>query len=187
MPNLGYLTPTKDGKRNLPAAYFIDLATWHRIHRLYAPKALTDLRQIRHEAARQELVDRFIDIVEHRRGHLLASRVEQAKIDLTQADPARMKLDLSQGALDISLIRRELEETLDHGVTRIVETVHETLRMAAVPAEAVTAVFLTGGSTAIPFVRHSILSLTPDANVVQGDAFGSVGLGLALDAARKFG
>lgn len=187
MPNLGYLTPTKDGKRNLPAAYFIDLATWHRIHRLYAPKALTDLRQIRYEAARPELVDRFIDIVEHRLGHLLATRVEQAKIDLTQADLAEVKLDLSQEALDISFTRRELENTLEQGVIRIVDTVRETLRLAAASADAVTAVFLTGGSTAIPLVRDSILSLVPDAKVVKGDVFGSVGLGLALDAARKFG
>ena len=35
MPELGYLTPTKDGKRNLPAGYFVDLATWQRINLLY--------------------------------------------------------------------------------------------------------------------------------------------------------
>ena len=32
-----------------------------------------------------------------------------------------------------------------------------------------------------------ILSLVPQARVVEGDVFGSVGLGLALDAVRKFG
>ena len=31
MRELGYLTQTKDGKRNLPAAYFVDLATQQRI------------------------------------------------------------------------------------------------------------------------------------------------------------
>ena len=43
MPDFGYLTPTKDGKRNLPAGYFIDLATWQRINMLYTSKAMTDL------------------------------------------------------------------------------------------------------------------------------------------------
>ncbi len=42
MPELGYLTPTKDGKRNLPAGYFVDLATWQRINLLYTPKAKND-------------------------------------------------------------------------------------------------------------------------------------------------
>ena len=72
MPQLGYLTPTKDGKRNLPASYFIDLATWQRINLVYTAKAMTHLRQIRYEAARADLVDRFIHIVEHRYGHALA-------------------------------------------------------------------------------------------------------------------
>jgi len=29
--------------------------------------------------------------------------------------------------------------------------------------------------------------MSPDATAVEGDMFGSVGLGLALDAERKFG
>ena len=87
MPELGYLTPTKDGKRNLPAGYFVDLATWQRINLLYTAKAKSDLRQIRYEAARPDLVDRMIEIVDHRYGHALATTVEKAKIVLT--DQAR--------------------------------------------------------------------------------------------------
>ena len=73
MPHLGYRTPTKDGKRNLPAGYFVDLATWQRINLLYTPKARHDLRQIRYEAERPDLVDRIIALVEHRHGHALAT------------------------------------------------------------------------------------------------------------------
>ncbi len=51
----------------------------------------------------------------------------------------------------------------------------------------ITAVFLTGGSTCHPLARQSILALVPEAKVVQGDVFGGVGAGLALDARRKFG
>jgi hypothetical chaperone protein len=47
MPELGYLTATKDGKRNLPVSYFFDLATWQRINLLYSNKAMTELRQMR--------------------------------------------------------------------------------------------------------------------------------------------
>lgn len=72
-------------------------------------------------------------------------------------------------------------------VQRVVKTVQATLEAAGVTPDQITAVFLTGGSTAIPLARRSVLSLTPNAAVVQGDAFGSVGLGLGLDAARKFG
>ncbi|MDP4594438.1 MAG: Hsp70 family protein, partial [Beijerinckiaceae bacterium] len=49
------------------------------------------------------------------------------------------------------------------------------------------AVFLTGGSSQIPLIRRMILQDLPGADVVDGDAFGSVGLGLTLEAQRKFG
>lgn len=186
MPELGYLTPTKDGKRNLPAGYFVDFATWHRINRLYTPQALNDLGQIRFEAERPDLVDRFIDLVEHRLGHALAGRVEEVKIALTDAATAQLDMDQAQHRLTVAFSRSELERTLAEPVERVCATVRDTLNRAQVGADQITAVFLTGGSTAIPLARRSILSLVPQATVVQGDAFGSVGVGLGLDASRKF-
>jgi hypothetical chaperone protein len=185
MPELGYLTPTKDGKRNLPAGYFVDLATWHRINLLYTAKAMSDLRQIRFEAARPDLVDRMITIVEHRLGHALAGTVEQAKIALT--DAAETVIKLPYGIAAPTLSRSDFEQTIGGAVERVAATVSATLKDAGMSEKAITAVFLTGGSTAIPLARRAILELVPHAKVVDGDRFGSVGMGLALDAARKLG
>ncbi|WP_379061818.1 Hsp70 family protein [Mesorhizobium sp. UC22_110] len=187
MPELGYLTPTKDGKRNLPAGYFVDLATWQRINLLYTQKAMLDLRQIRYEAARADLVDRLIEVVEHRFGHALATKVERAKIALTDQEEATVDLALPGANFSALLSKQGLENTIRGEVGRVTQTVADTLADAGVKPSDITAVFLTGGSTAIPLARRSILALVPDAKVVQGDAFGSVGLGLALDARRKFG
>lgn len=187
MPELGYLTPTKDGKRNLPAGYFVDLATWQRINLLYTAKAGTDLRQIRYEAARPDLVDRLIDVVDHRFGHALAGLVERAKIALTDRPQASVEVALTDARFSAAITREGLEETIRADVGRVVRTVEQTVADAGLKPADITAVFLTGGSTAIPLARRSILSLAPGATVVEGDAFGSVGLGLALDARRKFG
>jgi hypothetical chaperone protein len=185
MPELGYLTPTKDGKRNLPAGYFVDLATWHRINLLYTAKAMTDLKQIRFEAMLPDLVERMITIVEHRLGHALAGTVEQAKIALT--DAAETVIKVPYGIAAPALARRAFEETIGGAVGRVAATVSATLDEAGLEEKDITAVFLTGGSTAIPLARRAILDLVPHAKVVDGDRFGSVGMGLALDAARKFG
>ncbi len=77
-------------------------------------------------------------------------------------------------------------DTIRAEIGRVTATVADTLAEAQLRPGDITAVFLTGGSTAIPLARHSILALAPEARVVEGDAFGSVGLGLALDARRKF-
>ncbi|MGX5842258.1 Hsp70 family protein [Mesorhizobium sp. ArgA1] len=186
MPKLGYLTPTKDGKRNLPASYFIDLATWQRINLVYTAKAMTDLRQIRFEAKRADLVERFIHIVEHRYGHALAGLVERAKIALTDQASADVTVALPDARFAAEISRGGLEETIAADIERVSATVRRTIADAGVTASEITAVFLTGGSTAIPLARREILSLVPQAAVIEGDMFGSVGLGLALDARRKF-
>ncbi|RWC92804.1 MAG: Hsp70 family protein [Mesorhizobium sp.] len=186
MPELGYLTPTKDGKRNLPASYFIDLATWQRINLVYTAKAMTDLRQIRFEAERADLVGRFIHIVEHRYGHAIAGLVERAKIALTEQSSAEVRVSLPGARFAPEITRGGLEATIGHDIERVTATVRQTIADAGVDASAITAVFLTGGSTAIPLAKRQILSLVPQASVIEGDMFGSVGLGLALDAQRKF-
>ncbi|MBZ9895743.1 Hsp70 family protein [Mesorhizobium sp. BR1-1-6] len=187
MPELGYLSPTKDGKRNLPASYFIDLATWQRINLVYTAKAMTHLRQIRYEAERADLVDRFIHIVEHRYGHALAALVERAKIELTDKVSADVEVRLPEVQFAAEITRKALNATIARDIERVAATVGQTIGDAGVRPSDITAVFLTGGSTAIPLARQKILSLVPQASVIEGDMFGSVGLGLALDAQRKFG
>jgi hypothetical chaperone protein len=186
MPELGYKTETRDGKRYLPAGYFHDLATWQRINLLYTARAMTDLRQIRYEAARPELVERMIDIVRHRQGHALAGRIEAAKIDLTDQAETMMEIALTDEALRVPMSRAGLEEAIEAAVARVGETALQTLQDAGVPAGSITTLFLTGGSTAIPLLKRRMLVLFPEARPVEGDLFGSVGLGLALDAQRKF-
>ncbi|RWM25692.1 Hsp70 family protein [Mesorhizobium sp.] len=186
MPELGYLTRTKDHKRNLPASYFIDLATWQRINLVYTAKAMSDLRQIRFEAERADLVDRFIHIVEHRYGHAMAGLVERAKIALTDQSSAEVKVSLPGARFAAEITRAGLEEAIEADIERVTATVRQTIADAGISASAITAVFLTGGSTAIPLAKRRILSLVPQASVIEGDMFGSVGLGLALDARRKF-
>ena len=51
----------------------------------------------------------------------------------------------------------------------------------------VDALFFTGGTSAIPAVRATIRGLVPQAAVVDGDRFGAVGTGLAVEAQRRYG
>ncbi|MBB6261912.1 putative chaperone protein [Paenochrobactrum gallinarii] len=186
MPELGYQTLTKDGKRNLPVSYFIDLATWHRINLLYANKAKSDLREMRYEAARPELLDRMIDIVNEKQGHALAGCVEKAKVSLTDEAETNIALELSEEHLNIPVSQADLNHSIERAVVKIGDTVTKTLTDAGIKPSEIDTVFLTGGSTAIESVRQNILHLMPEVKVVEGDMFGSVGLGLALDASRKF-
>ncbi len=61
-----------------------------------------------------------------------------------------------------------------------------TLDAAGQRGSAITTLFLTGGTSAVPAVKALLLSLLPKAKVIEGDLFNSVGFGLALDAQRQF-
>ena len=59
--------------------------------------------------------------------------------------------------------------------------------MSDATARAIDSLILTGGSTQVPAIANRLRALFPEAELVRTDVLGSVGLGLALDAARKFG
>jgi len=187
MPRLGYRTETADGKRPLPSGPYYDLATWHRINQLYTPQMLAELRSTAREAAQPERVEEMISIIAHREGHRLAAAVEAAKITLTDDERAMVSFVGEEIELDVPVTRAQLAHALTRSIERIEETIGETLRRAGLTAARIDTLILTGGSTRIPAIMARLHGLFPDARFVETDAFGSVGLGLALDARRKFG
>ena len=186
MPELGYQTPTADGKRPLPSAPYVDLATWHRINQLYDPAILRQLRQTEREARDPERVENLISIVSHREGHRLAGDVETAKIALSDGDSFRLQFDGAEVSLHPEITRDRFEGAIERDISRIEDKLREVVAVAGLTPQNIDTLILTGGSTQIPAVLARLRALFPDANFVDTDAFGSVGLGLALDARRKF-
>lgn len=186
MPLLGYRTETADGKRPLPSAPYYDLATWHRINRLYNQKTMLELRSTAREAAQPALVERMIEVVNERLGHRLAGRVEEAKIALTDQLSTRFSFATEASLIETDIAQTDLDAALADSVDRIETTIRNALASAEVTTDAIDTLILTGGSTQVPVVSRRIRELLPNARAVSTDAFGSVGLGLALDAKRKF-
>ncbi|MEO8756424.1 MAG: Hsp70 family protein [Devosia sp.] len=187
MPALGYQTPTIDGKRPLPSAPYVDLATWHRINQLYDPAVLRELRQTEREARDRERVKDMISIVSHREGHRLAGAVEEAKIALTADDTTKLAFAGEEVALTTPISRADLTAAITGGVDKIEDTLRMVVATAGLTADRIDTLILTGGSTQIPAILTRLRANFANARFVETDAFGSVGLGLALDAVRKFG
>lgn len=187
MPRLGHGTPTRDGKRPLPIGPYYDLATWHRINRLYNQKTLLELRSTRLEAAHPERVAQLMAVIEQRLGHRLAARVEEAKIALTDAASTVLGFDGPGVSVRAEITLDDLTQALAGAIDRLAATIGRTLGDAAVAPGEVQTLILTGGSTQIPAIMARLRGLFPGARFVSTDAFGSVGLGLALDARRRFG
>lgn len=187
MPELGLGSETRDGKRFLPVAPYVDLSTWHRINRLYDAKALRDLRSTIREAAEPDMVETMVELVEDRLGHRLIGRVEEAKIALSDTAATDFVFPVRDRTISTTITAEELGEALAASIRRLESTIIETLRRAGVGPDAVDSLILTGGSTLVPAVAGRLQALFPEADVVRTDVLGSVGLGLALEAKRVFG
>ncbi|WP_342154843.1 Hsp70 family protein [Methylorubrum sp. SB2] len=187
MPLLGLGSPMKRGDLAVPNAYFHDLATWSSINRLYNPKILREIDEVVRDAAQPELVTRLRRVVEAERGHSLAMAVEGAKIATSDQGQGIVDLGWVEPALVASVDRPRLASHTDDLARRMAERIGRCLDQAGLSAERIDALFLTGGSTGLPHVRAALTATVPDARVVDGDTFGSVGLGLTLEAARLAG
>ncbi|KQT49752.1 heat-shock protein [Devosia sp. Leaf420] len=187
MPEMGLGSETRDGKRYLPVAPYVELSTWHRINRLYDAQAQRDLRSTMREAAEPDRVETMVMLVEDRLGHRLIGRVEEAKIDLSDRAETLFEFPVRDRTIETTITAAELGAALAESIGRLEAAIGETLKRAGVGREAVDSLILTGGSTLVPAVAGQLQGLFPDADVVRTDVLGSVGLGLAMEAKRVFG
>ena len=186
LPHLGYLSPTKGGLGTMPRHYYLDLATWHRINFLYTQRVAADLKALRLDAVRPELIDRMMTVVSGRHGHALAMAVEAAKIELSGAPVARLQMSGLTGGPNPLTRRDGFEQAVAAPVTRIAQTIQAVLLQADLDASQIGTVFMTGGSSGLPILQSLIGAALPQARLATGDMLGSVGTGLALDARRRF-
>ena len=185
MPELGFGTVGPQGRR-VPGKVYFDLATWHLINTVYTYNRIIELREMISMYADLVRYCRLIKVVTNRSGHHLAALAEQTKINVAIRGVSSVDLSVLEDKLTATFTAAQQSDALEHKVVRIVETAKETVRMANVSAEQVSAVYFTGGSTGLQFLTSRIASLFPNAKCVTGDRFSSVVNGLGIYATRKF-
>ncbi|WP_374361379.1 Hsp70 family protein [Pseudoduganella danionis] len=186
MPLLGYGSRLRNNSE-VPSSYYFNLATWHTINQAYTKKASLQLADLLRDAAEQDKLQRLQNLIDERAGHWLALQVEQGKITLSDAEQAVLELDRLAPPVALEITRAQFDAASEQLVSSVENTVQALLRDAGVAPDAVDTVFFTGGSSGVRLLRERIAALVPTARRVEGDLFGSIGAGLALDAARKFG
>ena len=186
MPMLGLGSLLKTG-RLMPSAPFFNLATWHTINQAYSRKSVAEINDLHREASDKPKLERLQSLVRERAGHWLAMQVESAKIALSNAPETQIDIGRIAPGEAVTLQRAGLDRAIGGQVLSVEQTVARLLKDAGVAVSAVDTVFFTGGSSGVPLLRQRVQALVPQARCVEGDLFGSIGAGLALDALRKFG
>ncbi|MCC2974464.1 Hsp70 family protein [Massilia sp. IC2-476] len=186
MPLLGYGSTLLSGAA-IPSSYYFNLATWHTINQAYTRKSIAQLADLVRDAAEPAKLTRLQKLIDERAGHWLAIQVEAAKIGLSASPAVEMDLDRLAPPETLVVTRETFEAAIGQLVDSVGATVLRLFSEAGVEPDAVDTVFFTGGSSGVSLLRERIAALLPRARKVEGDLFGSIGAGLALDALRKFG
>ena len=185
MPMLGLKSRLKSGAE-MPSSYYFNLATWHTINFAYTRQALASLKDVYNEALESDKLDRLFSLVNKRAGHWLAIQVEAAKIELSSAEQVTLPLDEIEAGLLHDITRAQFDQSIAQQIDTIETTVSRLLVDAGVKADEVDTVFFTGGASGVPLLRQRIAAVLSTARAVEGDLYGSIGCGLALDASRRF-
>ena len=186
MPLFGYGSRMKSDAF-MPTSYHLNLATWHTINALYAQKTQLALQNMRYDIVDATGIDRLFGLIEQRAGHWLAMQVEESKIALSEQDARPIDLSRVEPGLVAELTRPLFENAIEPLLERIHASLSQLLADAGIAAEQVDTLFFTGGSSGVPALRQSVAAMLPNARSVEGNTFGSIGSGLAIEAKKRYG
>ncbi|MFV9657727.1 Hsp70 family protein [Pseudomonas sp. NY15366] len=186
MPLFGYGSRMKSDAF-MPTSYHLNLATWHTINALYAQKTQLALQNMRYDIVDATGIDRLFGLIEQRAGHWLAMQVEESKIALSEQDARAIDLSRVEPGLVAELTRPLFEGAIEPLLERIRASLTQLLADAGIAAEQVDTLFFTGGSSGVPALRQSVAAMLPNARSVEGNTFGSIGSGLAIEAKKRYG
>ena len=169
----------------LPAWVYARLERWHTLSFLRTHGVRELLRTSELRALEPEKIKALRSLVENDLGYHLHRAVQRLKVELSSASEAVFRFDGEAFTLQETVHRADFESWVEPDVRRMEAAVEAVLQEAGVDGSAVDRVFLTGGTSLVPAVRHIFSSRFGKKNVVTGEAFTSVAYGLAILAAEQ--
>ena len=169
----------------VPAWIYANLERWHYLSFLKTRNVAEILRKARARAQEPEKVEALVNLIEEDLGYQLHQAVQRLKTDLSYRESAEFRF--RDGSMDIvaTVSRADFENWISDDLQSIERCVDALLVATNVKASEVDRVFLTGGTSFVPAVRHIFEERFTAARVRTGNEFTSVARGLALRAAER--
>ncbi|TJZ77599.1 Hsp70 family protein [Chitiniphilus eburneus] len=186
MPELGLGTVLKNGAA-FPNSVFFQLATWHTINFAYARRGWRNLQELAPEVTDARRFERLLKVIRAQSAHHLAMRVEDTKIALSELPEVSLPLPEVEEGLSLPVARDAFASAIADEIAAVGDAAARTLQVAGVTPQQVDTLFFTGGASAVPALRAALAARFPSARAVEGDAYGSVGTGLAVVAGQRYG
>jgi hypothetical chaperone protein len=164
----------------VPPEYYSGFARWHMLSLMRTPRILRAIAEVARTAQHPERLRNLIALVEDGLGYALYQAVSTTKAELSRADTTVLNFRHKGFAMERSITRVEFESWIEADLARLAATVDQVLERASTPPEAISRVFLTGGTAFVPAVRRLFEQRFGSEKLVGGGEFVSVAEGLAL-------
>jgi hypothetical chaperone protein len=188
-PKLGLGSHYVSMGKELPVPIWVysQLSSWHRTFLLKDPKTMAVLREVKSQANEPEKVAALIQIITDNLGYALYRAVEHTKVELTEREVADFLFaDVSfrqdSDGLQDSLERWRFESWLQPDIQSIATCVKSLFDQHKVNYSDIGSVFLTGGSSFVPYVRRFFSRTFGAEKLRGGEELTTVAKGLALRA-----
>ena len=165
-----------------PTWPYTKLERWHYLSFLKARATMLRFEELKRESFEPEKIAALIHIVENDLGYFLFRAVEKAKLELSALELADFTFSDPPVLIEQVVARPDFEKWISHYLEQIAECVDRLMKTVALDSEMIDSVFLTGGSSFVPAVRHIFIERFGAEKIRMGDEFTSVARGLALRA-----
>ena len=169
----------------VPAWIYANLERWHYLSFLRTNNVREILKSARIRALEPEKIQALISLIEEDLGYQLHQAVQKVKFALSHDQSTEFRF--REGSLDlrIPVTRADFEAWIAEDLRAIERCVDGLLQACNIEPRQIDRVFLTGGSSLVPAVRHIFATRFGNERISAGNEFTSVAHGLALRAQEK--
>lgn len=164
----------------VPGWVYSKLERWHYLSFLKARDTMEMLRGVQGHALEPKKIGALIHLIKEDLGFRLHRAVQAVKCELSYQSKATFRFDDGIVDIEAALERSTFESWIAEELAQIQTCVDSLLSRTGVRYEDVDAVFLTGGSSFVPAVRHIFDTRFGSKKLRAGNEFTSVAHGLAL-------
>jgi hypothetical chaperone protein len=171
----------------MPKSPYLDLATWSTVNFAYTRENQQIFQEILLKSDGMREIERMLAVLKRRLGHRCIDVVEQSKIELSGKEEATIRLGFIEDDLSVPIMRSQMAAMIEDSLLKIEDRIVACVANAGLRAQDIDIIVLTGGSSLVPSVRDRIVQSLPDAEIASIDSFGAVGIGLGIEAHRRYG
>lgn len=168
----------------MPQELYAELERWDKLSFLKTGQTLSMLQAIRSQSLEPEKIDGLLHVIDEDLGYQLYKSVEGAKLALSSQTESPFRFDEPPVAIEQEVTRAAFEIWIDLYLRQIDDCVDRLLAQCQVAPGDVDSIFMTGGTSFVPAVKHVFeQKFSPDC-LRSGGELTSVATGLALCALR---